>query len=283
MIASIFASREKSRSILRGPILAVAAVLAAAPIEAQPLYAPGERFRDCAESWCPELVVAPAESYMMGSDSSGNPGEGPAHSVTMGKAFAVGVYEVTFDEWDACHQAGGCSHNPGDQGWGRENRPVMNVSWDDAQEYVRWLSEETGKGYRLPSESEWEYVARAGTGTRYWWGDEIGLNRANCSGCGSGWDGKGTAPVGSFPANEFGLHDVHGNVWEWTEDCWHGDYVEAPADGSAWTQGGDCNLRLLRGGAWDVEPGALRSAARSRNTAEFRYFSLGFRVARTLD
>ena len=245
---------------------------------------PGRRFRDCAE--CPELVVVRSGSFMMGS-RSGEAGrfsdEGPVHRVTIAEPIAVGVYEVTLAEWEACRRGGGCSHNPGDIGWGRGTRPVMNVSWEDAQEYVRWLSRETGERYRLLNESEWEYVARAGTGTRYWWGDAVGRGRANCDGCRSRWDGKQTAPVGSFSANGFGLHDVHGNVWEWVEDCSHGNYTGAPSDGRAWTRGGNCSARVLRGGSWDSIPRIVRSATRISFTTGSRYDYVGFRVARTMD
>ena len=209
----------------------------------------GLRFKDCVG--CPELVVVPAGEFMMGSPKNEEPSsiEQPQHRVTIAKPFAVGVYEVTFDEWDACRRAGGCTHNPDDKGWGRENRPVITVSWDDAREYVRWLSGKTGQTYRLLSESEWEYAARAGAQTSYWWGDDIGSNQANCRGCGSSWDGKKTAPVSSFSANAFGLHDVHGNVREWVGDCWNSNYKGAPADGSVWGSG-KCVRRVLRGGSW---------------------------------
>ena len=243
----------------------------------------GKKFRDCPE--CPELVVVPEGTYMMGSPSSeaGRYGdEGPVHRVTIARPFAVGVYEVTFAEWDACVSDGGCGgYRPSDRGWGRGSRPVINVSWADTQGYVRWLSRKTGKGYRLLSESEWEYAARAGTGTRYWWGDGIGRSRANCNGCGSRWDRRQTAPVGSFPANAFGLHDVHGNVREWLEDCWNASYNGAPAEGSAWMSG-HCSKRVLRGGSWDINPRNLRSAIRNSYTTGLRYVSIGFRVARTL-
>ena len=195
----------------------------------------------------------------------------------------MGKYEVTFREWDACVAGGGCGgYRPSDAGSGRGDRPVINVSWKDAKSYVTWLSRETGKEYRLLSEGEWEYVARGGKETAYTWGEEVGENRANCRACGSEWDGEKTAPVGSFGANGYRLHDVHGNVWEWVEDCWHGDYEGASADGSAWTAGGDCSLRVLRGGSWDSLPGVLRSAIRFRNSAGFRYVDFGFRIARTL-
>ena len=243
--------------------------------------APGHRFRDC--EGCPELVVVPAGSFMMGSPP-GKEGrdddEGPVHRVTIGKPIAVGVYEVTFEEWDACRRGGGCSHNPDDKGWGRGNRPVIDVSWVDTQEYVQWLSGETGERYRLLSESEWEYVARAGTETRYWWGDEVGRNRANCDGCGSRWDNRQTSPVGSFSANEFGLHDVHGNAWEWVEDC-HDDYTGASSDGRARKTGG-C-VPVMRSGSWYAPPGHMRSASRYLQFARDRFHPAGFRVARTLN
>ena len=152
------------------------------------------------------------------------------------------------------------------------------MSWGDAKSYVGWLSRKTGKPYRLLSESEWEYVARAGTTTHYHWGDESGSNNANCRRCGSRWDGKQTAPVGSFGANAFGLHDIHGNVWEWVEDC-YADYVGAPRDGSAWTSG-NCPFRFARGGSWDDFPWFMRAAGRGRLTTGVRLDG-GFRVART--
>ena len=242
------------------------------------------RFRDC--EGCPEMAIVPAGSYMMGSTDSESGryrDEGPVHRVTMAQPFAVGVYEVTFAQWDTCRRDGVCSHAPSDEGWGRGSRPVMNVSWHDAKEYVRWLSRKTGKGYRLLSEAEWEYVARAGTRTRYWWGDEVGHGWTNCSDCGSRWDGDSTAPVGSFVANAFGMYDVHGNVEEWVEDCWHGGYAGAPSDGSAWTAGGNCEDRVLRGGSWFSGSRGLRSADRFRYAAGDRNDVIGFRVARILD
>ena len=236
----------------------------------------GDRFRDCAE--CPEMVVVPAGSYRMGE-------EGQQHEVTIAAPFAVGKYEVTFAQWDACARDGGCPRSPDiadDSGWGRGQRPVINVSWDDAQRYLRWLSGKTNEPYRLLSESEWEYTARAGTQTAYSWGDEIGVGRANCDGCGSRWDDRQTAPVGSFAANPWGLHDMHGNVWEWVEDCWNNSYAGSPRDGSAW-RSGTCAERVLRGGSWNYSPSYLRAAFRIRSTSGDRsYLVLGFRVARTL-
>ncbi len=173
-------------------------------------------------------------------------------------------------------------YKPGDAGWGRGNQPVINVSWNDAQDYVKWLKEKTKKDYRLLTEAEWEYVARAGSTTAYWWGDAVGRGNANCDGCGSQWDGKQAAPVGRFAANPFGLYDTAGNVWEWVEDCYHGSYDGAPKDGSAWKNGNDCQ-RVLRGGSWNDGPGCVRSANRIRVGPDNRINYVGFRVARAPD
>ena len=192
---------------------------------------------------------------------------------------------VTFREWDACVSEGACSYHPDDMGWGRGNRPVINVTWRDAGQYVRWLSRKTGKRYRLLSESEWEYVARAGTTGPFHFGSTISTNQVNYNGNSTyGGGSKGirrgeTVSVGSFPANSFGLHDVHGNVWEWVEDCWYGDYHGAPLDGSAWVTGGNCGNRVLRGGSWYDYPRYLRSAVRYRDGPWVRDYNLGFRVA----
>ena len=255
--------------------------LAVAAQEEAPQWKVGAVFRDCPA--CPEMVVVPAGSFMMGSSASEKgryDREGPVHRVTIAMPFAVGKYEVTFDEWDACVRSGGCGgYRPDDRDWGRGRRPAIYVSWEDARTYVDWLSRETGEYYRLLSEAEWEYAARAGTTTRYHWGDDIGRNRANCNSkyCGDSWDY--TAPVGSFVANGFGLHDVHGNVWEWVEDCWNESYAGAPSDGSAWLSG-KCAQRVMRGGAWGNRPGQLRAAIRGWKT--LGSLIIGFRVARTL-
>jgi formylglycine-generating enzyme required for sulfatase activity len=206
--------------------------------------------------------------------------EGPQHEVTIGKPFAVSKFEVTFDEWDACVAAAACPKAP--DSWGRGQMPVINVSWEDATAYVRWLSWLTGKEYRLLSEAEWEYTARAGTKTRYSWGDDVGKNNANCDGCGSEWDVTQTAPVDSFKPNAFGLYNMHGNVWEWVEDIWHDGYKDAPADGSAWVQGSESTNRVVRGGSWFISPQVLRAATRGRISTGDRFSSLGFRVGRTL-
>ncbi len=252
--------------------------------------APGSKFRDC--EGCPEMVVLPAGMYTMGSypsEEGRDSDEGPRRRVSIARPFAVGRYEVTFAEWDLCFNSLGCSYDP-DTRWGRGNQPVINVSWEDAQEYVQWLSRKTGEDYRLLTEAEWEYAARAGTTTPFHTGGTISTDQANYDGrftYGSGTVGvyrKQTVEVGSFAGNAFGLHDVHGNVWEWVEDCWHDNYKGAPADGSAWTEACDePDMRLLRGGSWHSNPGYLRAASRDWNTAAVRDSSvIGLRVARTL-
>jgi len=246
-----------------------------------------DRFKEC--DACPEMVVVPAGSFMMGSpagEARRDAYEGPQHPVTIARQFAVGKFEVTFTEWDACVAAGGCKHNPGDSRWGRGKRPVINVSWDDAKEYVAWLSRKTGKTYRLLTEAEWEYAARAGTTTPFSTGPTITTSQANFHGnytypgSGKGVYRAKTVDVGSFPPNAFGLHDMHGNVWEWVQDCWNASYSGAPSDGSAWTTG-NCSRWVLRGGSWYDDPRYLRSAARFRDTPVRDYFA-GFRVGRTL-
>ena len=225
----------------------------------------------------------PAGSFRMGDIQGGGASdEKPVHRVRI-KAFLLGKTEVTFAQWDACVAAGGCSHKPGAIFWGRGNRPVINVSWKDiTEQFIPWLNKVTGKRYRLPTEAEWEYAARAGSESKYSWGNSIGRNKANCDGCGSRWDDSKTAPVGSFAANSFGLYDMHGNVWEWTQDCWNSSYRGAPSDGTAWLSG-DCSRRVLRGGSWTINPNNLRSANRSRDLSGYRVYFYGFRLARTLD
>lgn len=249
----------------------------------------GDSFQDCAD--CPEMVVVPAGSFMMGSPASEegrNSNEGPQRRVTIAQPFAVGKFEVTFAEWDACVSAGECQHKPVDEGWGRGRMPVINVSWIDAKSYLRWLSGRTGKRYRLLSEADWEYAARAGTTTPFWWGSSISADRANYDGnftYGGSRKGpyrKRTVPIDEFAANPWGLHQVHGNVWEWVEDCYEANYDGAPSNGSARTAYG-CSRRVIRGGSWDLIPQNLRSANRDGIHPAFRDFSFGFRVARTLN
>jgi formylglycine-generating enzyme required for sulfatase activity len=232
----------------------------------------GESFRDLDVG--PELVLVPPGEFMMGE-------KGSQHKVTIGYPLLVGKFPVTFAEWDAAVAAGGVTHTPADQGWGRGRRPVMNVSWDDAKAYTAWLSKSPGQAYRLLTEAEWEYCCRAGTATTYSFGDKISKAQAQFSE-GKWGSAKQTVEVGKFPANAFGLHDLHGNVWEWCEDPWHDSYAGAPADGSVWAQGGDATKRVLRGGSWYNYPENLRSALRFRLAADFRGSSGGFRVARSV-
>ncbi|MFL2686995.1 MAG: formylglycine-generating enzyme family protein [Alphaproteobacteria bacterium] len=231
---------------------------------------PGAVFKDC--ETCPEMVVIPAGSLKMGGKGSWK--EKPVYEVKIGYSFAVGKYEVTQAEWEAV-----MGKNPSEFKGAR--KPVENVSWEDAKSFVKKLSEQTGKEYRLLSESEWEYMARAGSTTKYPWGDEIDSSKAKYKIKGSE---KGTVPVGSYSANAFGVYDTVGNVWEWVEDCWHKTYKDAPIDGSAWLSAGegDCKERVRRGGSWYNRPGVLHSANRSRSNATRRLNFIGFRIARTL-
>ena len=247
----------------------------------------GTVFRDCAD--CPEMVVIPAGSFTMGSSSSESgryDDEGPQHPVRITSPFAAGKFEVTFDEWDACVRDRGCTQNPSDQGWGRGKRPVINVSWEDAKSYIQWLSRRTGKSYRLLTEAEWEYVARAGTTTAFSFGNSISPQQANYAttnsyaGSSVATTPRNTVTVGSYAPNAFGLYDVHGNVFEWTEDCFNANYNGAPSDGTAWMSG-DCGRRVLRGGAWVSLPQLLRSAYRNGDDPAGRGSGFGFRLART--
>lgn len=247
------------------------------PSQAEVALEPGEEFRDCLDV-CPEMVVLPAGEFMMGSppgEADRHKSEGPQRKVTIARPFAVGKYEVTFAEWDACVADGGCKHRPGDEGWGRGRRPVIDVSWHDAKEYSAWLSRKTGKAYRLLSEAEWEYSARAGTSTRYTFGDTITKSQAQHG-------ASKTVEVGTFAANKFGLYDMHGNVLEWVEDSWHRNYEGSPpVDGSVWP-GSDMSQRALRSGSWVDSPRYLRSAVRYWFHPSSRVKDSGFRLARTL-
>ena len=242
---------------------------------------PGAVFKDCDE--CPEMVVIPAGSFMMGSPPDpeqdpfsnakpvkiGDDNEKPQHRVNI-QSFAIGKYEVTQEQWFAV-MGNNPSSNKG------RTLPVENVSWNDAQLFVQKLSQKTGKKYRLPSEAEWEYAARAGSTTTYPWGNSDAELHVYA------WFSaiaNATNPVGLKKPNQFGLYDMMGNVWEWTQDCWNPGYSGAPTDGSAWT-GGDCSLRVLRGGSWVNSPQHLRSAIRIRSTTAVRDYVSGFRVVRT--
>lgn len=283
----------------------VGAVGPATPVAAQ--TPPDSVFRDCPH--CPKMVVVPEGSFLMGSPPSGDwrfADEEPQQRVTVLAAFAIGVYEVTFAEWDACVGDGGCrDYRPADEGWGRGRRPVTNVSWEDARHYTQWLSEETGEFYRLPSEAQWEYAARAGTQTARYWGedaaeqcryangfdrnlaaidqrglslfDRLGVNPASCS----DGQGKGTAPVGSYAPNAFGLYDVIGNLTEWTDDCWNEGHAGRPENEEV-RGSGDCSRRVLRGGTWGYPVESLRSAYRASFELDHRDNGLGFRVIRAI-
>ena len=238
------------------------------------------------------MVIVPAGEFMMGSPEDEQwrtVFEGPVHRVSVRQPFAIGKYEVTFAEWDACvNEASGCNacvneggcngYQPKDRGFGRGKRPVINVNYEDAKAYTAWLSRKTDHAYRLPGEAEWEYAARAGTATIYHFGNSISSSQAKYGG--------GTVPVGSYPSNAFGLHDVHGNVMEWVEDCWNWSYEGAPSDTNIW-KAGDCRSRVVRGGSWDHGPRdhgprGSRSAFRYRTDAGVRDDNIGFRIARTL-
>jgi formylglycine-generating enzyme required for sulfatase activity len=221
----------------------------------------------------------------------GSNNEHPSHPVVIPKPFAVSKFELTFDEWDTCVAYGGCERGS-DHNWGRGQRPVIYVTWSHAQQYVTWLSKMTGKPYRLLSEAEYEYATRARKQTVYPWGDKIkfdGVAMTNCIGCGSEWDKQKTAPINSFPLNEFGLGDMVGNVFEWVEDCYHSGYeiqtpqgkISAPTDGTVWP-GGDCSFHVVRAGSWDAVADNVRSAFRAPGVTDTRDGNLGFRVARSL-
>ena len=230
----------------------------------------------------PEMVAIPAGEFRMGcvTGRQCTSIEKPIREVQI-ESFELSKYEVTFAQWDRCVEYGGC-RGVKDGGWGRDDRPVIHVTWGDAQAYVAWLSREMGETYRLPSEAEWEYAARARTETLYGWGNERGRGQANCDGCRCVNCGDRTSPAGSFPQNPFGLHEMYGNALEWVQDCWHDSYREAPADGTA-RETDACTARVARGGAWDHKPKQLRAAARWGIHVTRDYRGLGFRVARTLD
>ena len=250
-----------------------------------PSTAAGTVFRDC-DKVCPEMVVIPAGNYGRGSnprESGWTKDEAPRFKVTLARPFAVGRFEVTFDEWDACVSAGGCPAAAADVavatdgGWGRGRRPAIHVNWFEAQAYVAWLSSTTGHTYRLLTEAEWEYAARAGTATAFAFGEQIGAEAANFQVSGI----ARTTPVGAYAPNAFGLHDMHGNVWEWVEDCFSQGYARAPRDGTA-NVAGDCNRRMARGGGWADPATRIRSGMRGRGQAMNRDDDIGFRIARDL-
>jgi formylglycine-generating enzyme required for sulfatase activity len=263
-------------------------VSAAGQQSAPPPAKAGHEFQDAPQA--PPMLPIPPGAFDMGSPPA-QPGRGmfedPQHHVVIAHAFALSKTPVTFDQWDACIADGGCNgYKPDDKGWGRGSLPVINVNSEDARAYAQWVSAKTGKPYRLPSEAEWEYAARAGTSTVYWWGDAASHDHANygaetcCTGLVLGADRwEKTSPVGSFPPNPFGLMDMNGNVMQLVADCWHESYAGAPVDGSAWDKEG-CSQRTTRGGSWSSPPAFIRSADRIWIPVTSRVAFIGFRVAR---
>ncbi|MDB5746465.1 MAG: hypothetical protein JWP72_1313 [Massilia sp.] len=250
---------------------------AAAPAVARAGAKAEAEIRDCPA--CPVLVAIPAGSFTMGNNSS-DPSEKPAHQVTIGAPFAIGKFEVTVQQWNACVDARGCPQvaQPADT---PANAPMRDVSWDDAQQYAKWLVAASGKPYRLPTEAEWEFAARGGTATRYWWGEQTVAGKANCKDCGPPWTADRPASVGTFSANPYGLYDTSGSVWEWVGDCWHTNFRDAPADGRSWDQP-SCRVRVIRGGSWREGAAYMVASTRFRYDASVRQSQNGFRVARSL-
>lgn len=247
------------------------------PISADPtIYKSGSLIQDCVD--CPKMVVVEPGSFDMGS-RRGKTDEKPRRQVTLRHGFAVGMYEITFQEWTSCVEEGGCRHTPEDEDWGRAQRPLVNVSWNDAQDYIAWLNIKTGMDYRLLSEAEWEYAARAESNAI----DISGQGIGNCRYCysDSARSADMTVPVGQYPANAFRLHDMLGNVWEWVGDCYVPTYRGAPADGVA-REKSNCEARSIRGGSWKSFYGQTRAANRGRAEQDARRNDIGFRVARTV-
>ncbi|MES2259731.1 MAG: formylglycine-generating enzyme family protein [Pseudomonadota bacterium] len=236
--------------------------------------AAGPEFKDCPA--CSTMISLSPAPFTMGNNAS-DPSERPAHRVALTVPFAIGKYEVTVEQWNACADAGACQRATNY----KPNEPMRDVSWDDAQQYLKWLSSTSGKAYRLPTEAEWEYAARGGTATPYWWGDKLVAGKANCKECGPPWRIDGPASVGSFGANPYGLYDMNGSVWEWVSDCWHNSYQDAPADGHAWEQP-NCTVRVIRGGSWREGAAYMVSSTRFKYDASVRNAQNGFRVARNL-
>jgi formylglycine-generating enzyme required for sulfatase activity len=222
---------------------------------------------------CPTMVVVPTGQFVMGDDNGFSENERPATGVDMPRSFALGRTEVTFDDWNRCVEAQACRAVTNDHGWGKGRRPVINITWDDARRYAEWLGRRAGLTCRLPTEAEWEYAARAGTTTAYPWGAELGTGNANCRNClgGDPHEIYGSRPAASFPPNPWGLHDMAGNVWEWTADCWTPNHAARP-------EGGACTDRVIKGGSWYYFAPMSRPAARARNGATVWSYNIGFRV-----
>jgi formylglycine-generating enzyme required for sulfatase activity len=240
--------------------------------------AAASEIKDCPA--CPLLIAIMPGSFTMGSNND-DPAEKPPHHVTIARPFAIGKYEVTVEQWNACADAGACTRIAPDSSAAAPvaNSPMRNVSWDDAQVYVKWLSKVGGKPYRLPTEAEWEYATRGGTQSTYWWGEQMKKGTADCKDCGEPYRADAPTPAGSFAANPFGLYDTNGSVWEWVADCWHSSYKNAPADGRAWDDP-SCSVRVIRGGSWREGAAYMQSATRFKYSASVRQSQNGFRVAR---
>ena len=241
-------------------------------------FPPGTVFRDC--DVCPELVVVPAGSFVMGSER-GKPTERPVHRVTIARPFAIGRAEVTVGQWKACVADGVCRDFPYAPMHWPDDHPQDGPGWKHSKVYLQWLSRRTGKRYRLPSEAEWEYAARGGTTTRFWWGERFERDHANCKNCGPHIGIAGLKPAGAYPANPFGLYDVAGSLYEWAEDCWNESYDGAPVDGSAWLEG-ECKLRIARSGSRFSGYSPLRPAYRYKFPADSSSNLRGLRVVREL-
>ncbi len=234
--------------------------------------------KDCPA--CPVLISVPAGTFTMGSNTS-DPSEKPAHQVTIKKPFAIGKYEVTVEQWNACVDAGACQKlSAGEEKFTKS--PVRDVSWDDAQQYAQWLGKISGKPYRLPTEAEWELAIKGGTNTRFWWGDQMRPKMANCKDCGEPWQKDRPAEAGSFAPNPIGLYDMNGSVWEWVADCWHTSHAGAPPDGRA-RELPNCRVRVIRGGSWREDARYMPSSTRFKYDAGVRHSQNGFRVARSID
>lgn len=270
--AGLARTREQS---LRTQRASATQAPATAPAQASAPASPAKAVRDCDD--CPELSLVPAGSFEMGSNEMFE-FEKPVHTVTIARPFYIGTDEVTFAQWDVCVAEGGCSHRPSDRNLGRGKRPVTDIHWNDANAYLVWLSYKTGRKYRLPTEAEWEYAARAGTTTSYPWGNSVDKEMANCLGC-NVQPRRQASEVGQFPPNRFGLRDMAGNAAEWVADCWSENYRAAPRDGSAYATAG-CRERVLRGGSFNNDPRYLRSAARFKYESDVRFYTNGFRVLR---
>lgn len=258
------------------PVKPAAPPVVATRPPAAPVRNAGE-IRDCQS--CPALVSLPAGTFTMGNNAS-DPSERPAHQVSIAAPFAIGKFEVTVQQWNACATANGCPRIPQPPNTS-PSAPMRDVSWDDAQQYVKWLTLVSGQAYRLPTEAEWEFAARGGTTTPFWWGKEMAQGKANCKECGQPWSSDRPVNAGSFPPNGYGLHDTSGSVWEWVADCWHNNFRDAPDDGRAWDEP-NCRVRVIRGGSWREGADYMVTSTRFRYDASVRHLQNGFRVARSL-